>query len=103
MSVSSPLDLVVPTMGGHDVDGPWLSLSSTSSNPYNKKAHVDHKIYGVRLKSFGDTNWSLVDPRADVSPLPPLNDKETPVYALRPKLQKRKDPRSADLKQENMS
>ena len=36
MSVSSPIVSVVSTMGGRAAEGPWLSLSNTSSSSNNK-------------------------------------------------------------------
>ena len=44
MSVSSPLVSVMSTMGGRDVDGPWLRFPNTSSSSDIKKHMVSPKF-----------------------------------------------------------
>ena len=63
---------------------------------------VKPKELRIHTEQFRSTNWSLMDPRADSSPLPPQSDRETPVDALWPESPKTKDPQSDDIKQENM-
>ena len=102
MSVSSPLVSVVSTMGGRAAEGPWLSLSNTSSSSANKTTNGKTTELRSHTEEFRSINWSLMDPGADSSPPPPRSGRETPVYALWPKSPKTKDPQSTDLKQENM-
>ena len=69
---------------------------------WQHKIYDEPKNYSVIRNSSGDTNWSLVDPWVDFSPLPPQNGKEKPADVLWPELQQTKDPRSTDVKQENL-
>ena len=90
-------------MGGRDLDGPWLSLSSTSSSCDNKITHGETNELRSHTEQFRSTNWSSKDPRSDSSPPPPQSDKETPADVLWLELKMTKDLGSTDLKQENMS
>ena len=90
-------------MGGRAADGPWLSLSNTSSSSDNKITHGENTDIRSHTEQFRSTNWSLMDPRADSSPPPTQSNRETPAHVLWPELRKTKDLRSSDLKQENMS
>ena len=103
MSVSSPLVSVVSTMGGHAVDGPWLSLSNTSSSSDNKITHGETTKLRSHTEQFRSTSWSSRDPGADCSPPPPQGDTETPPDVLWPESWKTRDLQSTDLKQENMN
>ena len=85
------------------VDGPWLSLSNTSSSSDNKIAHGENTELRSHTEQFRSTNWSSRDPRADSSTPPPQSDRETPADVLWPQSRKTKDLRSTNLKQENMS
>ena len=76
-------------MGGRAAEGPWLSLSNTSSSSANKTTDGETTELRSHTEQFRSTNWSLKDPGADSSPPPPRSDKE-------------KDPQSTNLKQENM-
>ena len=102
MSVSSPLVSVISTIGGRAVEGPWLSLSDTSSSSANKTTDGETKELRSHTEQFRSTKWSLKDPGADSFPPPPQSDRETPTDALWPESPKTKDPQSTDLHQENM-
>ena len=71
-------------MAGRDVDGPWFSLSSTSSSSDNKVTHGETKELRSHTVQLWSTNWSLRDPGADFFPPPPQSDKETPADVLWP-------------------
>ena len=102
MSVSSPLVSVVPTTGRRAAEGPWLSLSNTSSSSANKTTDGETTELRSHTEQFRSTTWSLKDPGADSSPPPPRSDRETPDGALWPESSETKDPQSTDLKQGNM-
>ena len=68
-----------------------------------QKTHNEPTKNGVIRISSGDTNWSLVEPRADFSPPQPQNDDETLVDAPWPEIRHTKNPWTTDLKQENTS
>ena len=70
---------------------------------WQQKTHDEPKDIRSHTEQFRIINWSLKDPGAEFSPLPPQSDKETPADVLWPELNKTKDLRSTDLKQENMS
>ena len=82
MSVSPPPVSVVSTMGGRAAEGPWLSLSSTSSSSANKTTDGETTELRSHTEQFRSTNWSLMDTGADFSPPPPRNGRETPADAL---------------------
>ena len=103
MSVCSPLVSVVSTMGGRGEDGPWFNFSNTSSSSDSKITHGETTVLRSHTEQFRSTNRSSIDPGADSSPPPPQSDRETPADVLWPESRKTKDPRSTDLKQENMS
>ena len=94
-------------MGGPDVDGPWLSLSNTSSSSDNKITHGETTELPTELRShteqFRSTNWSSGDPGADSSPPAPQSDRETPADVLWPETWKTNDLWTTDVKQESMS
>ena len=103
MSVSSLLVSVVSTLGGRAAEGPWLSLSNTSSSSANKTTDGETTESRSHSEQFRGTNWSLMDPkRAAFSPPPPRNGTETPADALWLESLKTKDLQCIDLKQENM-
>ena len=85
------------------MDGPWLSLSNTSSSSDNQITHGESKELRSRTEPLGSTNWSLLDPRADFFPFASQSDKEIPADVLWPERGKTKDLRSTDLRQGNMS
>ena len=89
-------------MGGRAAEGPWLSLSITSSSSANKTLDGETTELRSHTEQFRSTNWSLKDPGADSSPLLPRSDGETPADTLWPESSKTKDPQSTDPKQENM-
>ena len=104
MSVSSPLVSVVSVARCCccDTEGPWFSLSNTSSSSANKI--TDDKTTELRshTEQFRSTIWSLLDPEADSFLPQPRNGKETPADAVWPESLKMKDFHCTDLKQENM-
>ena len=102
VSVSSPLVSVVSIMGGRAAEGPWLSLSSTSSSSAKKTTDGETTELRSHTEQFRSTNWSLKDPGGDFSPPPLRSDRGTPTDALWPESPKMKDPQSTDLKPENM-
>ena len=71
-------------MGARDVDGPWLSLSNTSSRSDNKITQGGTQQLRSHTEQFRSTKWSLMDPGADFSPPKPHIDKETPADVLWP-------------------
>ena len=101
VSVSSPLVSVVSTMGGRAAEGPWLSLSNTSSSSANKTTDVETTELRSHTEQFRSTNWSIMDPGADYSPPLPRNGRDTPADALWLESSKTKDLQFTDLKQEN--
>ena len=84
------------------IEGPWLSLSNTSSSSVNKITDGEITELRSHTEQFRRTNWSLMDPGPDSSPPPPRSDRETPADALWPESSKMKDIQCTDLKQENM-
>ena len=84
VSVSSPLVSVVSIMGGRDVDGPWLSLSNTSSSCDDKRTHGETKELRSHTEQFCSTKWSLMNPGAHFSPSPPESGKKTLADVLWP-------------------
>ena len=89
-------------MGGRAAQGPWLSLSNTSSSSANKTTDGETAELQSQTEQFRSTNWSSKDPGAVSSPPHPQSDKETPADALWPESSKTKDLQCTDLKQENM-
>ena len=89
-------------MGGGAAEGPWLSLSYTSSSSANKTTGGETTEIRSHTEHFRSTNSSLMDPGADFSPPPPRNGRETPADALWLESSKTKDLQCTDLKQENM-
>ena len=89
-------------MGGRAAEGPWLSLSNTSSSSANKTTDGETTELRSHTEKFRSTNWSLKDPGADSSPLPTRSVRKTPTDALWPESPKTKYPQSTDLKQENL-
>ena len=104
VSVSSPLVSVVSVARCYccDTEGPWFSLSNTSSSSANKITDGETTELRSYTEHFRSTNWSLMDPGADSSPPPPRSGKQTPVDALWPESLKMKDFQCIDLKQDNM-
>ena len=90
-------------MGGRVAEGPWLSLSNTSSSSDNKITYGETTELRSHTEQFRSINGSLMNPGADSSPLPLQSDRETPTDVLWPETRKTKYLRSTDLKQENMS
>ena len=104
VSVFSPLVSVVSVVRCCccDTDGPWLSLSNTSSSSESKITDGETTEIRSHTEPFQSTNWSLMDPAADSSLPQPRSDKETPADALWPESLKMKDFHCTDVTQENM-
>ena len=86
MSVSSPLVSVVSSTRCCccRIEGPWLSLSYTSSSSDNKITDGENTELRSHTEQFRSTNWSIMDAGADSSPPLPRSDRETPADALWP-------------------
>ena len=100
--VSSPLVSVVSGTPccWCDTDGPWFSLSNTSTSSNNKITFGETQKLRSHTEQFWSTNWSLTDPGADFFPPTPQSAKETLTDVLWSQWGKTKDLRSTDLKQE---
>ena len=105
MSVSSPLVSVVSVARCCccDTEGPWFSLSNTSTGSANKITDGETTELRSHTEQFLGSNWSLIDPEAGSSPSPPQTNRDTPFDVLWPESTKTKDLQSADLNHEKMS